>query len=388
MSFRGDSFIVEARQQSDTPDNAMTISPFSSMKMFDVADDLTSINENAMNDESEKGIYRTQSISVSATVTQLVYKMNNWDLDVFKFAEETGDRPLYSLMRALFTKYQFLQRFRIDRDHFKKFEKSVKAAYRPLPYHNVMRAADMVNSIHHLLSELKLGQKLEPLKMMAAIVAAAVHDMRHPGRNNRFMQLIHHSCAIVYSDQSILERMHLAEAFKLMRSEGQTILQNLNIDEYLLFRKLVISMVLATDLAQHLQMVTKLQNLKKSSTEESDSMLLLTADETMVLEVAIKAADIGHSAKTWELHKVWSDRICEEFFQQGDEEKKLGLTISPFMNRLTPQTAKNQVGFFDYIVLPLYNSMTDVYSSLEIIRGKVKSNYDIWKVMEKKGEGG
>lgn len=123
-------------------------------------------------------------------------------------------------------------------------------------------------------------------------------------------------------------------------------------------------MVLATDLAQHFQMVTKLQNLKKSSTEESDSMLLLAADETMVLEVAIKAADIGHSAKSWELHKVWSDRIFEEFFQQGDEEKILELTISPFMNRLTPQTAKNQVGFFGYIVLPLHNSMTDVYSPL------------------------
>ena len=98
-----------------------------------------------------------------------------------------------------------------------------------------------------------------------------------------------------------------------MRSEGSTILAGLDMDDYFLMRKLVISMVLATDLAQHFQTVTKLKNLRKSSGEEAVDPLI-GADETLLLEVAIKAADIGHSAKEWFLHKRWSEAICEEFF--------------------------------------------------------------------------
>ena len=52
-----------------------------------------------------------------------------------------------------------------------------------------------------------------------------------------------------------------------------------------------------------------------------------------VLEVFIKAADIGHAAKKVELHEKWTYLVCEEFFQQGDLEKKLGLPVSMFCDR-------------------------------------------------------
>lgn len=43
--------------------------------------------------------------------------------------------------------------------------------------------------------------------------------------------------------------------------------------------------------------------------------------------------DIGHGAKGLELHKKWSRRIIEEFFQQGDMEQRSGFPITPLCDR-------------------------------------------------------
>lgn len=47
--------------------------------------------------------------------------------------------------------------------------------------------------------------------------------------------------------------------------------------------------------------------------------------------------------------------ICG-FNLQGDEEARLGLPISPFMDRSSPQLAKLQESFITHIVGPLCNS--------------------------------
>lgn len=47
--------------------------------------------------------------------------------------------------------------------------------------------------------------------------------------------------------------------------------------------------------------------------------------------------------------------ICG-FNLQGDEESRLGLPISPFMDRSSPQLAKLQESFITHIVGPLCNS--------------------------------
>ncbi|KAI8835578.1 phosphodiesterase 4D [Chytriomyces cf. hyalinus JEL632] len=44
----------------------------------------------------------------------------------------------------------------------------------------------------------------------------------------------------------------------------------------------------------------------------------------------------------------------EEFFRQGDEELKRGVQVSMFMNRTTTDVPKCQIGFIDFIVLPLF----------------------------------
>ncbi len=101
----------------------------------------------------------------------------------------------------------------------------------------------------------------------------------------------------------------------------------------------------------------------------------------MIMKVVIKCADIGHSAKIRHLHGKWSSLIIEEFFLQGDSEREMGEAISPFMDRNNENSAKNQVGFFEFIVLPFYENVADVMLPEEFqpILQNVRENYKLWK---------
>lgn len=79
-------------------------------------------------------------------------------------------------------------------------------------------------------------------------------------------------------------------------------------------------------------------------------------DRLLVCQVCIKLADINGPAKVRDLHLKWTEGIVNEFYEQGDEEARLGLPISPFMDRSSPQLAKLQESFITHIVGPLCNS--------------------------------
>ena len=59
------------------------------------------------------------------------------------------------------------------------------------------------------------------------------------------------------------------------------------------------------------------------------------------MQMFIKCSDISNVTKLWELSAVWSERITEEFFAQGDAEKALGIEPLPFMNREESTSEKN-----------------------------------------------
>jgi len=60
----------------------------------------------------------------------------------------------------------------------------------------------------------------------------------------------------------------------------------------------------------------------------------------LIMKFIIKCSDISHPARTFPIHKRWSELIQEEFFRQGDKEAKLGLPVSRGMDR---HSADNKV---------------------------------------------
>ncbi len=49
--------------------------------------------------------------------------------------------------------------------------------------------------------------------------------------------------------------------------------------------------------------------------------------------MALKVADLGHTASSEKVHLQWTKRLGEEFYAQGDRERELDLPVSPLMDR-------------------------------------------------------
>lgn len=72
---------------------------------------------------------------------------------------------------------------------------------------------------------------LDQLDEVAALIAATVHDVDHPGRTNSFLCNAGSELAILYNDTAVLESHHAALAFQLtVRDIKSNIFKN--IDRY------------------------------------------------------------------------------------------------------------------------------------------------------------
>lgn len=77
-------------------------------------------------------------------------------------------------------------------------------------------------------------------------------------------------------------------------------------------------------------------------------------DRHFILQIALKCADISNPCRPWDISRKWSYKVCEEFFRQGDYERRLNLPVTPLCDRYTTSIPKIQVGFFKHVVTPLY----------------------------------
>lgn len=84
------------------------------------------------------------------------------------------------------------------------------------------------------------------------MIAAAIHDLGHPGFTNGFLVNTRHDLAILYNDSSVLEMYHPSQAFTLAwNNQKSNIFDNLPFPVYRRVRESIISMVLATDMSHH-----------------------------------------------------------------------------------------------------------------------------------------
>ncbi|OQR94683.1 cAMP-specific 3',5'-cyclic phosphodiesterase [Achlya hypogyna] len=303
--------------------------------------------------------------------------LDGWNLDVLSL--ECHGHPVLFMGMAVFEQHHLYDLVKVDVVALKNFLLSIDEGYLRNPYHNAFHAADVINSVNYLISSLSDGyirNLLTEHEFFAALIAAAIHDFRHPGRSNNFIIKARDRLALQYSDKSVLENMHLAESFFLAQDPNCDIWSHMKDKSYRDIRKAIIEMVLSTDLSMHLQLVGSLKAMILSD-EKHD----IANDPLVIMKVVVKCADIGHSAKGVRLHGLWSSMIIEEFFLQGDAERDAATDISPFMDRWAENSAKNQIGFFEFIVLPFFDTVSKVVfpDAFRPIQCATKRNYALWK---------
>ncbi|DBA66901.1 TPA: hypothetical protein ACH3X2_002024 [Trebouxia sp. C0005] len=273
---------------------------------------------------------------------------SSWQFDVFAFAEATPGHTLSVLFFYLVKQSGVLDGMYLDEGKLCNFLQKMDCGYDPLtPYHNSTHVASVVQMTHMLLCHggiIKSKAMDRPL-MWGTYWAALVHDYEHGGLNNDFLVKTAHPLAITYSDQSPLEHHHVAAATRVFLEPDCMYFtpQSWSPEEVGMARNCAITQILGTDMKKHFDILSRFQAAFKrpavhSAHQQTPHQSLewdkvKPEDKTLVHQLVIKCADIGHLAADHNTHKRWSYKLEEEFFRQGDRERALGLPISPLMNR-------------------------------------------------------
>uniref|UniRef100_A0A8C6X0V0 Phosphodiesterase n=1 Tax=Naja naja TaxID=35670 RepID=A0A8C6X0V0_NAJNA len=209
------------------------------------------------------------------------------------------------------------------------FAKALEAGYskHKNPYHNSLHAADVTQTVHAIM--IHTG-----MLILAIFFSSIIHDYEHTGTTNHFHIETRSKAALLYNDRSVLENHHLSAAFRLLQDKDTNILGNLTKDEWRELRRMVINIVLSTDMSHHFQQMKTMKHISQCLQTHKDK----------IMSFLVHIADISHPAKPWELHHRWSEALLEEFFEQGDKEAEMGLPISSLCDRKTTNIAESQIG--------------------------------------------
>uniref|UniRef100_A0ACB8EP25 Calcium/calmodulin-dependent 3',5'-cyclic nucleotide phosphodiesterase 1B n=1 Tax=Sphaerodactylus townsendi TaxID=933632 RepID=A0ACB8EP25_9SAUR len=187
--------------------------------------------------------------------------------------EVSEDHALRTIVFELLTRHNLNSRFKIPTVYLMTLLDALEAGYGKYknPYHNQIHAADVTQTVHCFLLRTGMVHCLTEIEILAIIFAAAIHDYEHTGTTNSFHIQTKSDTAILYNDRSVLENHHISAVFRMMQDDEMNVLVNLNKDEFMELRSLVIEMVLATDMSCHFQQVksmkTSLQQLERTDKE-------------------------------------------------------------------------------------------------------------------------
>lgn len=270
--------------------------------------------------------------------------IGRWDFNAFTLDRLTSGRNLSTLCSHLFHERGIFHHFGLDVLAVNKFFYLVEQGYhRSNPYHNGVHAADVTQAMHCFLLEKGINRHLEPLEILAAIIAAATHDLDHPGRNEKFLiATSSHLAGTLYgSAASVLENHHWRSAISLLWESG--IAQCLRDSDRINLQEMVRELILATDISRQQEFLGRFRSGLDGMEKDSNGGLNLAKhpeDRLLVLQIAMKCADISNPCRPWNISRLWSYRACEEFFRQGDKERELGLNVTPFCDRFNMSVAK------------------------------------------------
>ncbi|XP_043262122.1 cAMP-specific 3',5'-cyclic phosphodiesterase isoform X11 [Colletes gigas] len=294
---------------------------------------------------------------------KLLSDIDKWGIDIFRIGELSGNRPLTCVAYTVFQRRDLLKSLGIPPKTFVTFMMTLEDHYvKDNPFHNSLHAADVTQSTHALLNTPALESVFTPLEITAALFAATIHDVDHPGLTNQFLINSSSELALMYNDESVLENHHLAVAFKLLQNEGCDIYVSITTKQRRTLRKMVIDMVLSTDMSKHMSLLADLKTMVETKKVAGSGVLLLDnyTDRIQVLENLVHCADLSNPTKPLPLYHRWVGLLMEEFFLQGDRERELNMDISPMCDRHNATIEKSQVGFIDYIVHPLWETWADL----------------------------
>lgn len=256
----------------------------------------------------------------------------------------------------------------------------------------------MLHATAYFLSKQRVKETLDPIDEAAALIAATIHDVDHPGRTNSFLCNAGSELALLYNDLAVLESHHAALAFQLTLGDDRcNIFKNMDRNDYRILRQSIIDMVLATEMTKHFEHVNKfinsvnkplaaLEENEETNKDEEAIHALLRAPETRTLikRMLIKCADICNPCRPLPQCIEWAARISEEYFSQTEEEKQKELpVVMAVFDRNTCSIPKSQISFIDYFITDMFDAW-DAFVGLPDLMQHLDNNFKYWKGLDER----
>ena len=368
-----------------------------------------------------------------------INNIRNIDFDIFEFKKEfnLNNHDLMNIISTqIFDSFGLFEDEIVDNSKFAGFIKTVANQYNNNPYHNAIHATDVLQttSIILLKGDVKDKKVFDDFEIASMLIAGIIHDLGHPGTSNLYQINKGTKLALKYNDRSPLENMHCYKGFKILMKNEYNILCNLNIIEFKIVRLHMIDMILNTDGSNHSTLLLKIkekiekvnsiksklvENLKEKkknknseneNENESDSqdkeILECDYDNLLVLysiafndndqekleakkalmSFILHLADISNPAKKFVIYKEWEDRVCQEFFKEGDIEKKEGLPVTFLCDRETTKVPRSQINFINFVVMPGFNILVTLFTECKDYVTNCENNINEWKKIEEEDE--
>ncbi|XP_014673302.1 PREDICTED: high affinity cAMP-specific 3',5'-cyclic phosphodiesterase 7A-like [Priapulus caudatus] len=317
-------------------------------------------------------------------VALLLNHVSNWKFNIFILDRITYGQSLWYICTHLFIEYGLVQHFHLDLTKVMKCFSLIAEGYHSNnPYHNATHAADVTQAMHCYLQEKKLRRSMSPVELMAALLAAVGHDLDHPGVNQAFLIATSNHLAALYKNSSVLENHHWRKCISILHE--CCLLDHLGRDDWEELRYLIRILILATDITRQQEFLTRF----KKHTDRGDLHDLRVSEQRhFILQITLKCADISNPCRPWEISNRWSERASEEFYRQGDLEKKIGIPVTPLCDRMSTPVPKIQAGFMEFVVGPLFKLWQQFLPTRlsGVMVGCLETNKTIWQEAVRKAD--
>ncbi|XP_015117340.1 uncharacterized protein LOC107041345 isoform X2 [Diachasma alloeum] len=279
----------------------------------------------------------------------ILLRAGHWRFNAFTLETVSGGRSLPVMCVHLFQWYGLLQQFNLDVVRVWKLFALIEEGYHSTnPYHNSIHATDVTQAMHCFLQEDKIRKNLTGVEIMASLIAAVTHDLDHPGVNQPFLVATSNHLATLYENTSVLENHHWRSAIACLLESGVS--EQLSPEIRAKLQRYISSLILATDITRQQEFLTRFRTYLDTNTLDMER----SEDRHFILQISLKCADISNPCRPWDISRKWAYKVCEEFFRQGDYERQLNLPVTPLCDRSSISIPKIQVGFFEFVVTPLY----------------------------------
>ena len=333
--------------------------------------------------------YSKKLIAPTNIDNKLYQDIDTQEFNIFKLEKKIGRENILSLIGYYIFKYFSFDEI-IKYNKFEKWSQKIADGYvRNNFYHNDLHAADVTHTcfLYFKLGEFEKVHKFTKSNICSLFLSCICHDYQHPGVNNNYLKETNNKIAIRYNDASILENMHISKTFKLiLNNKDYNIFDGVEKNLYKQMRKEMISCVLSTDMAFHNFYVDFLKKCneekKEENNDENDDKKEKEDKNQNYMNILIHSADISNPTKLFEIYIDWAKLVVEEFWDQGDKEKKLNLPC--FCDREKVNIYQSQLGFINFIEIPYFSLLADLNPKMKFFYDNLLNNKNILMSMQEK----